>query len=319
MRNRLESRLSQLKTPAAPPDLKARCLATIPADVRRAPAKTRGFGRPLSAPKLGLATLVLATAIGLAFWNTRAANDRTVRADGNAAFAQTTAAMKNVSYFRLEAQMNNWDGWYDDGVPKANKITPRIARIEADLSRGVYIERTPQTLPTDKRHLGLGGSTLNRLLYLPDDTAYARPARSSKLTIVSVPHSWAEFGEDFKKFVAGSDAPSVFVGMFENQTFEFISSKPDIWQGREVYAYLYRAELPAKAQTEKNATAVESQFLVDPKTKLVEVTQMFIVENDGSRNQILQMMFDYTRPDASVFEPARLKIGAQIVDERRKK
>ena len=133
MQNKLESRLSQLEAPQAPCDLKARCQRTIPADARLRTAKARGFGRPLSAPKLGLATLVIVTAVACAFWNTRPVANNTAHTGGNVAFAQTVEAMKNVTYARIS-------GWSLDG--EGGWFSKKHMKIEGDidLSRGVYME-----------------------------------------------------------------------------------------------------------------------------------------------------------------------------------
>ena len=328
MRTELETRLKQLPAPDAPPDLKARCLQTIPAGARQTAPKPRGFLRPLSAPKLGLATLVIATAIGLAFWNTRPTGNVTTPASGSVAFAQTVEAMKHVTYFRAESWSEEPE-WSERPI-NWRSTRPRMMGVsEFDLSHGLYSETTRQLSAAELsdrergREPELGTSWADRYLLLPDGTSYLRTATSSTLLIQSKPDEWARTEKIVGEMAGGIERPSdlrllaIPIDDFQVQSTRFVASSSGEWKRQTVDLYVFRAS-PDYKFSRSNVLDIETKLYVDPKTHLVTARQVFVVFKDGTKKQLQQAEVDYTRPDASVFDPARLKIGAQIVDERRK-
>ena len=64
-------------------------------------------------------------------------------------------------------------------------------------------------------------------------------------------------------------------------------------------------------------TWVETRFFVDPQSDLVVAEQSFVILKDGTELPQEQIELDYTRPDAAVFDPAPLGIGAKITDNRK--
>lgn len=308
MRTKLESRLSQLQAPNAPHDLKARCQQTIPADARLQPAKSRGFLPPLSAPKLGLATVVVATAIALAFWNARPIANKMAPANGNVAFAQTVEAMKNVTYAHIRGwKVNGNDGW---------RSTKRLNfQGEIDLSRGLYSEQSSRIAPKNELQLATGDSLFDRALVLPNGTTYTRDVKSTTLFIRSDSNIWPQMSKYFLELVAHHYSTNT------GEKPKLISSAPGTWEGKAVNVYVFRAGWTEKpGDNDKNdATALETKYFVDPKTDLMEAQQSFAVLKDGTKIQQDQTEVDYTRPDASAFDPAQLKIGAQIEDNRKLK
>lgn len=322
MRTQLESRLSKLKAPAAPLDLKARCGQTIPATARFAPAKARGL-RVWDAPKLGLATLVLATAIGLAFWNARPVANNTAPANGNVAFAQTVEAMKSVSHVHFEMHIN-MSGESMSAIERKDWRTSKLDvwHGEFDHSQGAYIEMGNHLIFSRNQNLPIGASGLRRILVLPDGTLYLRPANSIDLIVKTNPEEW----KDVRDLVVGMMESRK--SMWSNFSFldtdrepELIFSGPATHQGKAANIYIFRAHWSTKSRpaTRKGIAAVKTKIFTDSKTHLILSRQTYVIFKDGSERLKGMVDFNYSSPNKAVFDPARLKVGAQIIDQRQHK
>ena len=244
MRNKLEFRLSHLSAPDAPRDLKARCLQTIPVATQHSAPKSRGWLRPSVGPKLGLAALVIVTGVSIAFWNTRPMLDKTLNANGSAAFAQTLAAMENVTYCHSNFWRTNTES--KDGWNSTKRLTLKGV---FDLSRGAYWEEDSQAVLKAGPQPAPGDSLLKRTLVLPDGTAYYRYANSLELTIKHQPEVWQGIKQGYVKLISGTDALAVShaTSINTDEKPQLLSSASGNWQGKTVDIYLFPRRLVGKA------------------------------------------------------------------------
>lgn len=289
MQTELEDRLSQLKAPDEPTNLKARCLATVPTDARNnfqstTPTSRRPvFLRPIAV----LGVLMIAAA----FWNTRPGDNKTSAPSGSVAFAQTMKAFQQVSFGHVKGRD------MEAGILRHGWHASDFFRTEMwfDANRGFYRESASN--PSNSQP-GIAGATSARALFLPDGTSYYRYAGSNRLLVTSSPGHWNSEKESFTNLLAGRWGA-------RSQ-----SSSMSQWKGQK--ALLFQGEAGENQKAMPAISRVRTLLYVNPDTKLPIAFQDFAIYSDGVARLTTEYEFDFSRPDANRFDPAPLKKGAII-------
>lgn len=291
MPTQLEKRLSQIEAPATPPNLKTRCLNTIPA---KSTAAIR-FGktaRPFRMQRAALAgALLFSTAVAAAFWNTRPLQNKAALTSGSVAFAQTMEKFQKVSFGHMKGRD------MEAGILQKGWHASDFFRTEIwfDANRGFYRERASN--PSNSQP-AIAGATSARALFLPDGTSYYRYAGSNRLLVTSSFGHWNSAKESFTSLLAGRWGA-------RSQ-----SSSMSQWKGRK--ALLFQGEAKENQKVMPGVLRVRTLLYVNPDTKLPIAFQDFAIYSDGVARLTTEYEFDFSRPNPSHFDSATLKKGAII-------
>lgn len=287
MQTQLEHRLSQLKTPDAPADLKARCLATVPVSARSAQMPVR---RPLKFQFAVLGAFVVA----VAFWNTRPGDNKTTASSGSVAFAQTMEAFKKVSFGHV------WGRDMEVGILQRGWHASDFFQSEMwfDANRG--LSWTRRANPSNSQP-SLARQTSQQKLLLPDGTAYYRYDDSNRVLVTRSQKHWQSYKKALTDLLAGK--------------WGTLSHSPSWgqWKGKRTQIFQGEAT-PSRAdrKTMPGVTRLRSVLYVSPTTNLPLAFQDFAIYGDGIPRLTTEYEFDFSRPDAGRFDPAPLKKGAVV-------
>jgi hypothetical protein len=294
MQTELENRLSQLKAPDEPTDLKARCLATVPTDARNNFQSTTPalVHRPVLLRRIVVLGVLMVAA---AFWNTRPGNNKTRVTSGSVAFAQTMKAFQQVPFGHVKGRD------MEAGILRHGWHARDFFRTEMwfDAERGFYRERASS--PSHSQP-SIARGTSARALFLPDGISYYRYAGSNTLLVTSSSSHWNAEKESFTSLLAGRWGAC-------SQ-----SSSMSQWKGQK--ALLFQGEAEENEKAMPGVLRVRTLLYVNPDTKLPIAFQDFVIYSDGVPRLTTEYEFDFTRPDASHFDPALLKKGAVIEHSR---
>lgn len=289
MQTQLEKRLSHLKTPAEPQDLKARCLSTIPV----APSSQkleRKTARPLVPRRVAIAGGLMFSALAVAaFWNTRPSNDGITFSSSSVAFAQTMEEFGKVAFGHVKGRD------MEAGILQTGWRESDFFRTEMwfDERKGLYRKRQPGA---SNSQVALAKGTSAQALFLPDGTCYYRYANSPNLLVTSSPHHWNAMKKTFTNLLAGR---------IENPVLASTASQ---WKGQKAQLFQSKSVLSEAPANSRYRT----DLYVNPQTKLPIALQSFITERNAPSHLVTEYEFDYTRPDAAYFDPTSLKKGAVI-------
>ncbi len=292
MRSQLENHLSHQQAPEVPGDLKARCLATIPAPASS--SATTPPTRRVVRPKIAATAALMLIALAVAFWNTRPGDNQTTAPSESVAFAQTLKELGKMSFGHVKGRD------MEAGILRHGWHASDFFETEMwfDAGRGLYQER--RSSPSNSQP-ALAGGTSERALFLPDGISYYRYAGSNRLLVTSSPGHWDDYKKTFTSLLAGGwgNRPQ--------------SSSPAQWKKRK--AQLFRAEAESSPQDKKvmpGVARMRTLLYVNPDTKLPIAFQDFAIYGDGIPRLLTEYEFDFSRPDASRFDPAPLKKGAIV-------
>lgn len=314
MRSRIENHLSRLAAPAEPENLKARCLATIPATARNS-VQSQRYARaahPLRQQLRVAAALMATAALSLAFWNTRPHSDDATMPPDSAAFAQTVEAMRRLTFMRCRGRQVKTGA-------KGGWRTTEWAVLDTafDAARGIYSGIWPAVIPAADQHPAGGNSGVYRFLQLPDGTLYMRPFMSADLFISSDPQTWHRLSKNAFALLMGERAAlAEYIPSTGGGAPQLISSANGVWKGRQARVFILLAKPPSD---HRGAPAIRTQAYVDPATHLMTARQSFAVFADSTERLVMEEEYDYSRPDAALFNPGTLRVGARIHDQRQRK
>jgi hypothetical protein len=329
----IEDALADLQGPPPPPDLLARCLASVAESPRPAPVlRSRVAWFPLlgaTGKRLAVGAAVIAA---LAFWSTRPAappsGDAARRpapaaSPGSAAFAQTLEAMQRVTYWRSTSQSVS-GGW-----------NRRISWFDAQ--RGRYSEEPHQS-----------GAMMQRDLLLTSGDWYVRQAsnpggvrdgvrggRSGGSDKVRLTHMGAAFWQRQRdEQMHNIRRPSFWAANLGQLPAAPSAQRRGRWNGRPALIFTFRVPPPARMQRQGFSRMTRTEVYVDPVTKLLIASQQFSrppatpalpdaaarpEEEKGEQEEQLtgQQEWDFSqRPDAALFDPERFIEGADAVQEQ---
>lgn len=295
MQTQLEKHLRNLENPAAPPDLKSRCLSTIPVAGAAHSASFQKTRRPFMLQRVAIAGAFLFAAVaGVSFWNTRPPIKDSGEPSGSVAFAQTMEAFQKVSFGHVQGRD------MEAGILRQGWHASDFFRTEMwfDSGRGLY--RTRRASRSNTRPT-IAGGTSSQSLFLPDGTSYYRRANSPVLLVTSSQSHWASSKKSFISLLAGlwgNRAHSPSVGQ---------------WKGKAVQLFHSEAEpSPQDQKAMPGVTRMRTFLYVNPATKLPVAFQDFVIYGDKVARLTTEYEFDFSRPGASRFDPAPLQKGAII-------
>lgn len=308
MRNpQVESDLKHLDAPDLPADLRARCLAAV-----RTGAPSRHIRTQRTpawrAQRLALAGgLLLVTALGSAFWNTRPPTERGQKVSGGVAFAQTVEEMRSIKAFHIVSKMRNTQ----DGGWQSKDWSETEAWFDEE--RGAYSVSTNS--PYGTALLPAHYAKTITSLALPDGTYYERG--NSQFVVEKNAKQWAMMKEGIKDMLLGGVATTsknAGRGSFAYDGTE-LESKPEeasSWQGKDANLFIFEQQ-PPNTEAYRKSPAFLKKIYVDAATNRVIANQEFAVF-EGKEPQLLsQMEVDYETPDEGTFDPAKIKEGAAEV------
>lgn len=292
MRNPIENHLSRLEAPEVPGDLKARCLATIPASAQNTfHSQTPTSRRPMFVRPIAVLGVLM---IAAAFWNTRPGDNQTTAPSGSVAFAQTMKEFQKVSFGHVRGRD------MEAGILRRGWHASDFFQTEIwfDANRGLYRER--RSSPSNSQP-DIARGTSERALFLRDGISYYRSPGSNRLLVTSSPGHWEAYKWSFTSLLAGG---------WGNRAQ---SSSPARWKKHR--AQLFQAEAESSPEDKKAVPGVarmRTLLYVNPDTKLPIAFQDFAISGDGTPRLLTEYEFDFSRPDASRFDPASLKKGAVV-------
>lgn len=304
MRTReIEKALKNVRVPDPPEELKARCLATIPAEATAARPLT--WRERLQMPVVRTA-LVMAAALAI---GVIVVSSRPGTVSGAAVFAASVEAMQKVPfYYARGREQGFWpeggykggDGWY----------TGRWVESEVwfDEERGFF-------------HEGKGKTFMHQMsLRLPDGKHYERILHEwkveDKLLITEFDASW---WEKTRTGVARqfTDLREMAHGIIWEVQPQLISTHHGEWKGRRVTVLTFLTP-PTAEKGARGCPTIRAVFYVDPETRLCLAGQKFARSKTGTETLVGETEFDFSRrPDPSIFDPRRVEEGAGSIRQQK--
>lgn len=287
----IEQALAQLEAPEPPEDLRARCLATIPAGAGHA-LRHDTFWEKLKMKRLQIA---LAATVGLLMamlvWGVRPGTQ-----SGAAVFAATLDAMGKVPFAHMKGRTMG----FAPGSGKPTWYTGRWIVEESwfDVEQGIYKE--------------MGGETFasQQSLNLPDGRIYGRVEDRLKITSFD-PRQW----ERTRTAVITHHVRLATAARGFNYGVDprLVATAPGEWKGRKATVLTYEAP-PSAENAATGAPTVRTLFYVDPDTDLCMAKQQFSRVPEGGEGLVLEWEFAYSqKPDRSRFDPSRMEQGATAI------
>jgi hypothetical protein len=292
----IENALRGLSAPKPPENLKARCLATIPATAHLASPLT--WKQRLKMP-LVRTTLAMAAALAIALL---VAGSQPGSVSGAAVFAASVEAMQKVPFYHTrgrevgvdpEGDSKEGDGWY----------TGRWVESEIwfDEERGLFHESKGKTFMHQMR------------LSLPDGRHFERVLHDwkveDKLMITQFdPGQW----EKTKSGIARqfTNLRQMAHGINAEVEPQWTSTRSGYWKERRATVLTFLTP-PTAAKAARGCPTVRAVLYVDPATKLCMAAKTFARSQRGGEALVGESEFDFSRrPDPSLFDPHRVEQGA---------
>jgi hypothetical protein len=290
----IEKALKNLPASNPPRFLMARCLATIPAESRRARPLTWKEKLKMIAVRTGLA---MVTSFTIAVF---VATTQPGSPSGAAVFAASVEAMKKVPFYHLkDRSVRFWpeggnkeeDDWYsgrwieseiwfdaEHGVFYDDGGKPFMHQMRRDSADGVrHYERR---IITQSGATGSAMAKVNQVRQLTDLAEMARLINSEVEP-------------------------------------RLVSTEQRRWKGRKATVLTFLAR-PTSERATRGRPTVRTVVYVDPKTNLCLALQEFSRSQVGEEVLVRQAEFDFSRrPDPAIFDPRRVEAGAGSIKRQK--
>lgn len=298
----IEKALKNLPAPEPPADLKARCLATIPAEASG--ARTLTWKERLKMPAVRTA-LAMATALTIALM---ISVSRPGAPNGAAVFAATIEAMRGVSFFHVKDRQMSI---YPDGSGRegAEWYSGRWVNSETwfDMEYGIFTDAYAEG-ETQAHHMSLE---------LPDGRHFERDvvpedrSRDRLRIVVFGPERWERIGARTARRI--TDVSRLVRGINWEVEPRLVSTEQGEWQGRRATVLTFITP-PTPEKAARGCPTVRGVGYVDPETKLTMALRIYS-QGGGQEGLVREAVFDYSpRPDPSIFDPRRVEKGAGSIE-----